>query len=268
MADAAGEAGGYAAPRTLDPAAWSGRQVLVVAPHPDDEAFGAGGTAHLAARAGATVHVVVVARGDGGVDGRSDVAVREEESRRCCELLLTRPPLFLRVPSPELRRDPAAAGRALAAAVGATRFDVLLVPSPLERHDTHRACLLAALCADVGAPQAAWWGWGVWSEIPLGPGTVEVDISAARSAKTLAMSAHASQNRGRGLAAGMAARDMSQAALSRITGAEPRKAVERLLDLTALAGQRPAPASAAEARARAARFTAERQAAAAAELWA
>ncbi len=268
MADAAGEARGDAAARTLDPAGWAGREVLVLAPHPDDEAFGAGGTAHLAARAGATVHVVVVARGDGGVDGQADVAVREEESRRCCELLMTRPPRFLRVPSPELRADPAAAGRALAQACGGTRFDVLLVPSPLERHDTHRATLLAALCADVGAPGAEWWGWGVWSEIPLGRGAVEVDITGARSAKTLAMSAHASQNRERGLAAGMAARDLSQAVLSRITGAEPRRAVERLLDLSDLGRQRPPPATGAEARARAASWTRAHQAAAASELWA
>jgi LmbE family N-acetylglucosaminyl deacetylase len=267
MAAAAGDAGGQPAQRTLDPAGWAGRHVLVVAPHPDDEAFGAGGTAHLAARAGAAVHVVVVARGDGGVDGRSDVSVREQESRRCCELLMTRPPVFLRVPSPELRADPAAAGRALAGAHAGLRFDVLLVPSPLERHDTHRATLLAALCADVGASQAEWWGWGVWTEIPLGRGAVEVDISAARSAKTLAMGAHASQDGARGLAAGMAARDLSQAVLSRITGAESRRAVERLLDLADLGRQRPAPATSAEARTRAARWTRERLQATAAELW-
>ena len=263
MADA-GEAGGT---RRLDPAAWAARRVLVVAPHPDDEAFGAGGSAHLAARAGAEVHVVVVARGDGGVDGRSDPAVREDESRRCCELLGTRPPVFLRVPSPGLRDDPAGAGRAAAAALGARSFDVLLVPSPLERHDTHRATLLAALCGDLGRPEAEWWGWSVWTELPLGPGVIEVDISAARSAKTLAMAAHVSQNRGRGLAAAMAARDLAQATFSRITGDESRKAVERLLDLAGLGRQRPAPADAATAAGRCAAFVAAHGRASAAALW-
>jgi len=264
MAAGAGEAGW---PRTLDPAAWAGRRVLVVAPHPDDEAFGAGGTAHLAARAGAQVDVLVVARGDGGVSGGAEPAQREKESQRCCELLGTRPPVFLRVPSPELREDPAAAGRAAAEALGAARFDVLLVPSPLERHDTHRATLLAALCGDLGAPAAEWWGWSVWTELPLGPGVAEVDITEARSAKTMAMSAHASQNRERKMSAAMAARDLAQASFSRITGDEARKAVERLLDLSELGRQRPAPADTATARARCAAFAAAHAGAWTASLW-
>lgn len=239
-------AGGDGDPAVLDPAAWAGQRVLLVAPHPDDEAFGAGGTACLAARAGAQVQPVIVARGDGGVDGGALPADREAESRRCCELLGVRPPLFLRVPSPELRSDPAAAGAALAAAAGARRHDVLLVPAPWERHGTHRAVLLAALLADPGAPGARWWGWGVWEAVPLAPGVAEVDVGAARSAKTLAMAAHVSQNRERNLSAGMAARDLSQAVFSRVTGQEPRKAVERLLDLSDL-GAPPVPRTAEEA---------------------
>src|SRR5262245_52774318 len=108
--------------KALDPAAWRGRRVLVVAPHQDDEAFGAGGTAHLAAKAGADVHVVIAARGDGGITGSVTPEVREAESIRCCELLGTRPPVFLRLPSARLREDPLGAGRAATEALGA-RFD-------------------------------------------------------------------------------------------------------------------------------------------------
>jgi LmbE family N-acetylglucosaminyl deacetylase len=259
-------AGGDGEARSIDPAAWRGRRVLVLAPHPDDEAFGPGGTAHLAARAGAEVHVLVVARGDGGVSGGADPAVREGESRRCCELLGTRPPVFLRLPSPQLREDPVGAGRAAAAALG-HRFDVLLVPSPLERHPTHRATLLAALCGDLGAPDAEWWGWSVWTEIPSGPGVAETDVTEARSPKTLAMAAHLTENRERKLAAGMAARDFSQAVFARMTGAEPRKAVERFLDITALGRRRPAPATTAEAHDRAAAFTRDWLTRWAASLW-
>jgi LmbE family N-acetylglucosaminyl deacetylase len=258
---------GGAGPRALDPAAWSGRRVLLLAPHPDDEAFGAGGTAHLAARAGAQVQPVILARGDGGVDGRSQVAEREDESRRCCELLAVRPPVFLRIPSPELRADPAAAGRALAGDGGARGCDVLLVPSPYERHDTHRAVLLAALLSGAATPQAEWWGWGVWEALPLTPDAVEVDVTAARSAKTLAMSAHRSQQRERNLSAGQAARDLSQATFSRITGPEPRKAVERLLDLSPLGRRQPAPRDAAEAAGRVAAWLHDHAARWHAALW-
>ncbi len=220
--------------RTLDPGEAGAARVLTVAPHPDDEAVGCGGTVRLFAQAGATVSVVIMARGDGGVDGAADVEQRHDESRRCCEILGVEPPVFLDVPSPELRSDPLSAATLLAERMGRGVHDVVLVPSPLERHDTHRAALLAALLSGVGREGAQWWGYGVWDAIPADDGAVEIDITAARSTKTMAIAAHRSQDGARSLAAGMAARDMAQAVFSRITGDERRKAVERLMDLRGL----------------------------------
>lgn len=223
---------------TFDPATRSGARALIVAPHPDDEAFGCGGTLHLMARAGAQVHVVVLASGQGGVSGGAAPEEREAESRRCCELLGVEEPVFLRLSSADLRKDPADAGRRIKEAVSEYSPDTLFVPSPLERHPTHQAALLAALSAgwqhnETGG-ECAWWGYGVWDAIPVVADAVEVDVTAARSAKTMAMTSHKSQNLHRHLAAGMAARDMAQAIFSRITGDETRKAVERLLDLRSL----------------------------------
>jgi LmbE family N-acetylglucosaminyl deacetylase len=240
--------------------------VLLLAPHQDDEAFGCGGTVHLLAAAGAHVHVVIVARGDGGVDGGATVEQRERESERGCELLGCPPPAFLRVPSTRLREAPEEAGRALSELIGSTTVELLLVPSPLERHATHQAVLVAALCAGV-ATGAEWWGYGVWDALPAVGDVAEVDITEARSPKTLAMASYVSQNRERKLAAGMAARDMAQAVFSRITGVEPRKAVERLLDLGTLGRQQPPPSDAAEARRRIAAWLQERQRCWLAGLW-
>jgi LmbE family N-acetylglucosaminyl deacetylase len=252
--------------RTFTPRDWAGQAVLLVAPHPDDEAFGCGGTAHLLGKAGARVQVVVAGAGDGGVSGGASAAEREEESRKACELLGVQPPLFLRLASQALRDDPGAAGRALAASLaGGTKPALVLVPSPFERHRTHQATLLAALCAGLGGG-AAWWGYGVWDALPALDAVAEIDVTEARSAKTLAMSAYVSQNRNRSLAAAIAARDMSQATLSRFTGDEPRKAVERLLDLGGLADAA-APATAEQARARVAEWTSELTRAWAAALW-
>ncbi len=225
--------------RTLDPRERAGGDVLLVAPHPDDEALGCGGTVHALAAAGAAVCVVVMARGDGGVDGRTSADGRQDESRRACEALKTEPPRFLDWSSPQLREAPADAARALETLLDGRRFDTLLVPAPFERHDTHRACTLAALLADVAAPDARWYGYGVWDALPAVEEVVEIDITAGRVAKTRAVAAHESQDGPRPLAAGMMGRDLSQAVYSRITGDEPRKAVERLMELDALVARLP-----------------------------
>jgi len=227
--------------KRFDPAGAAGRDVLLVAPHPDDEALGCGGSVHLMARAGARVAVVVMARGDGGVDGRTAADGRQAEAQRACEILGTEAPLFADLGSAALRAQPGEAAGRLDRMLGARRFDMLLVPSPLERHATHRACLLATLLASVAREGAAWWGYGVWDALPAVEDVVEVDVTAARSAKTRAVRAHESQDGARPLAAGMASRDLDQAVFSAITGDEDRKAIERLLSLDGLWAALPRP---------------------------
>ena len=51
---------------TLDPAAYAGSDVLALAPHPDDEVIGCGGTLLALARAGARVHCVQATDGSDG----------------------------------------------------------------------------------------------------------------------------------------------------------------------------------------------------------
>lgn len=216
---------------------WAGRDVLVVAPHPDDEALGAGGSVHLLARAGARVTVVVMTRGDGGIDpsqGTPDIDRRREESLAGCRELGTSEPLFMAWTSADLRDDVAGAAARLAEIAGRESFDLILVPSPLERHATHRASLLAALLAGVDREGARWWGYGAWDAIPAWDDVLEMDVTSARMAKTLAVRAHRSQDGARGLAAAILSRDAAHAAFSQITGHETRKAVERLLDLSVM----------------------------------
>ena len=248
-----------------------GRHVLLVAPHPDDEVIGCGGTLHRLARGGAHAIVVVAARGDGGIGGGAAVDQREEECRRSCEILLgpgSTPPVFLRLPSPDLRDDPAAAAAALAARVGAQAFDLVLVPAPLERHPTHTATLLAALLTPLAGAAGEAGGRGAWDALPACADVAEIDITDARQAKTRALAAHQSQTGARPLGAGIAGRDMPQAVFSRLTGDEPRKAVERLLALDGLAPlDAGARSSADAARAAVQAWITARAAAWAAERW-
>lgn len=76
--------------------------LLAVFAHPDDEAFGCGGTLARYASEGVRVHLVCATRGesgkitDPGIDSASDVAeVREAELRLACEALGISEPIFL-----------------------------------------------------------------------------------------------------------------------------------------------------------------------------
>lgn len=253
--------------KPLDVSSWGGRDVLLLAPHPDDEVIGCGGTVHLLARAGARIVVVVAADGAGGVGGGATPSERIEESREACSLLGAEPPLFLGLASQALRDDPAWAAEALDGLAGREAFDLLLLPSPLERHPTHRAALLAGLLSRSARPGAEAWGYGAWDAIPAVSDAWEVDTTRARQARTRALAAHRSQMQSRSLGPGIAGREMAQAAFSRLTGDETRKSVERLLDLAGLA---PLPAEArtvAGARARTRDWLTERSVAWAAERW-
>lgn len=217
--------------KTFEPASASGRHVLVVAPHPDDEAIGPGGSVFLLGAAGAHVTVVVLADGSGGVGGGASAEERRAECEASCQQLGVASLVQAGLPSAQLREDPRIGAEALAHSVGLETQDLLLVPWPLERHPTHRASLLAALLSGTAKRDARWLGYGAWDAVSAMEQVIEVDTTAARKAKSRAIGCHVSQNTARPLSAAILCRDMAQAAFSRITGDEPRRAVERLLDL-------------------------------------
>ncbi len=81
----------------------AGQRLVGVFPHPDDEAYAAGGLLYLCARAGASVSVVCATRGDAGRARSPDAVARPLGERRAAELaascraLGVGPPTFLGV---------------------------------------------------------------------------------------------------------------------------------------------------------------------------
>lgn len=76
--------------------------ILGVFPHPDDEAYSAGGTFALAARQGAAVHILCATRGERGKvadralgSDESVGAIRSAELAESCRVLGAQPPQFL-----------------------------------------------------------------------------------------------------------------------------------------------------------------------------
>ena len=76
--------------------------LLAAYAHPDDEAFGAGGTLSRYAAAGADVYLICATRGEAGkitdpdIDADADKGkLREQELREACTALSIKPPIFL-----------------------------------------------------------------------------------------------------------------------------------------------------------------------------
>lgn len=166
--------------------------VLILAPHPDDEVFGCGGSAVLMARAGARVQSLILT--DGGLWGQAEpgldiVATREAESRAAAGLLQCEAPLFARLGDKTLQFGQGLVDLLLQYA-GTSHADVLMAPSPWEIHPDHRAVALAALEAVQRQPGLTLVQYEVGA--PLLP-NVLVDITPVHELKRSAMACFASQ---------------------------------------------------------------------------
>jgi LmbE family N-acetylglucosaminyl deacetylase len=182
---------------------------LVLAPHFDDEVLGCGGLVRKLVAAGAPVHVLFLTDGSGGmeaIDDRTAYAARRRREAQAVATLLGCAGIEVLA----IRDGALAAGRDEAAAairerLLALRPGLLLVPSPLEISDDHRAAFAAL--HDVLAPAGAGEGAGptalaevargleVWLYEVNHPGYPDrlVDVSDCRALLEEAMAIYASQ---------------------------------------------------------------------------
>ena len=71
---------------------WSGKRILVVTPHPDDETFTSAGTLAMLAEKGNQIHVLIYTSDNAGSRDPSMTherlaAIRKAEEERACEIL-------------------------------------------------------------------------------------------------------------------------------------------------------------------------------------
>lgn len=157
--------------------------VLVVAPHPDDEVIGPGGTLARHHDVGDRVRVLILTSGGATAGGGTDVtAVREEESRRALRQIgLPDPPIFAGLIDGGL---PGALddivelvgrhGRGAAA---------VYVPSLLDPHPDHHAAAVAVGRSDL-SDDVLVLGYEVWA---AGPVTALVDVTEVFARKQAAL---------------------------------------------------------------------------------
>jgi LmbE family N-acetylglucosaminyl deacetylase len=120
------------------------QSILVVAPHPDDESIGCGGTICLHHRQGDRVQAVFLTSGERGIADVSPEtarAIRESEARAAGELLLLDRLDFLRLPDSEVAEHIESGASQVRAVLKALAPDVIYLPHPSEAHPDHQAAL-------------------------------------------------------------------------------------------------------------------------------
>lgn len=183
------------------------RHALVLAPHPDDEVLGCGGTIARIASGGGSAEVAIVTRGQAPrFDADQADAVRAEAERAHQALGVSRTH-FLDLPAAELDRLPHAdLNHAIGKILADVRPDTLFVPFVGDLHLDHRLVFDAAMVA--ARPRGD--GYPVrilayetvsetnWSAPTLSPAfqpNIFIDIADQLEAKLAAFSCFASQLR-------------------------------------------------------------------------
>jgi len=145
--------------------------VLVLAPHMDDEVIGCGGALAQHVARGAQVTVVFLT--DGGASGTVSpssaattlVGTRRQEAGLALQTLGVQHSVFLDGPDGALRSTPQLAGK-LRALLEQQKFDVIYLPFFLEEHPDHRAASDLLLDAARGLKlDAQCLGYEVWTTL-------------------------------------------------------------------------------------------------------
>lgn len=163
-------------------------KLLVIAPHPDDEIIGPGGTLLKAAAQGAEITVLFLTSGRAG-----DQDVREAEAQAVAEQMGGKAE-FLRYLPEQIPEDDAAVGR-LADAVAAHGKDGVFVTFLLDDHPDHRfASKLLYRAFKQGKVDAKTPVWAYQVYTAVLPSAV-VDITAVAGRKKELIALHKSQYR-------------------------------------------------------------------------
>jgi LmbE family N-acetylglucosaminyl deacetylase len=175
-------------------------RVLIIAPHPDDEAIGCGGMICLHRQRGDPVHVVFLTSGEHGIDGMAEDAVRtirEAEAREAAQVLEVDEIGFLRLPDHGLWGALERGVSQLAQILRQKVPQLLYLPHPEDAHPDHQAALplvqaaAASLADPVARPELR--AYEIWS--PMIRHDWTEDISAVLGRKLRAIRCYRSQLR-------------------------------------------------------------------------
>jgi len=167
-------------------------RVLLLAPHPDDEILGAGGTMARLAALGCDVTVAIATAGEGDPHSKllADELMRrrQNEAAQACAVLGLRPPSWWGLPDGQLPTHHAALAEAVARAVAEVRPQVVFMPWFGEGHADHAALGKVPLPDDTEV-----WAYEIWTPLPA-PNRL-VDITTVIDRKRDALACHTTAGR-------------------------------------------------------------------------
>ena len=173
-------------------------RVLVVAPHPDDEAIGCGGALCLHRGRGDPVQVVFLTSGERGLADlpkEAAWALREAEAEEAGKVLGVGRLDFLRLPDLALGEHLSLAAERLREILVVSPPDLIYLPHPEESHPDHAAALPVVRAALALSPERPGFpelrGYEVWSPLPRYGWAL--DISAVMRQKLRAVRCYRSQ---------------------------------------------------------------------------
>lgn len=171
--------------------------ILVISPHPDDEAIGCGGTICKHIAGGDHVEVIFLTSGEKGGHGRSveeTIITREQESKNAAEILQLAHIEFWREPDGIFAATEMNIAR-LSKKLGLLQPSVVFVPHENEEHPDHKAAALLVNKAleQLGSTETlpVVWMYEVWT--PIQEMDHIVDITEHIETKRKAILAYKSQ---------------------------------------------------------------------------
>jgi LmbE family N-acetylglucosaminyl deacetylase len=170
--------------------------VLVLAPHPDDEAIGCGGAVCLHAARGDCVTAVFLTSGELALQHLAREAawrVREEEARDAGKILGLSHLHFLRCPDWGLEENAAETARLLQPVLHEEEPQLIYFPHPQDAHPDHHAAarILGTILKNGPTRRVQLRGYEVWT--PLTAHDHTEDISAVMARKLRAVRCYRSQ---------------------------------------------------------------------------
>lgn len=133
------------------------KKVLVLAPHPDDEAIGCGGSIALYSSQGCDINLIILTNGEKlykeTVIGLDIAELRRKEAIESSKLLGIRDVVFLGLPDGELKSFGEKIKSEIRGFILRFRPDVILCPSPLDYHDDHLSVAKAVVSISNKVPE-------------------------------------------------------------------------------------------------------------------